>query len=70
MSDCGHNCNSCGESCSQRINPEDLIEKPHKDSHIKRVIGIVSGKGGVGKSLVSCMLAKEYREKGYIRRQF
>ena len=65
MSDCGHNCNSCGESCSQRINPEDLIEKPHKDSHIKRVIGIVSGKGGVGKSLVSCMLAKEYREKGY-----
>ena len=31
MSDCGHNCNSCGESCSQRINPEDLIEKPHKD---------------------------------------
>ncbi len=65
MSDCGHNCESCGESCSSRTEPIDLIEKLHKDSAVKKVIGIVSGKGGVGKSLVTCLTAKEYRAKGY-----
>ena len=50
MSECTHDCSSCGESCSER-KPDSFIEKPHELSHIKKVIGVVSGKGGVGKSL-------------------
>lgn len=47
---CTHDCSSCGESCSSRkSNPEDFLEKPNSLSNIKKVIGVVSGKGGVGK---------------------
>lgn len=53
---CSHNCESCGEECSERTK-ESLLEKPHELSNIKKVIGIVSGKGGVGKSLVTSMMA-------------
>lgn len=60
---CNHNCNSCGESCGER--KKDFREKPHEMSNIKKVIGIVSGKGGVGKSLVTSMLAVLMRRKGY-----
>ncbi|MEG1547312.1 MAG: Mrp/NBP35 family ATP-binding protein [Clostridia bacterium] len=54
--DCNHDCSSCSASCAER-KKEDFIEKPHELSHIKKIIGIVSGKGGVGKSLVASMLA-------------
>jgi Mrp family chromosome partitioning ATPase len=53
---CSHNCESCNENCSERTK-ESLLEKPHELSHINKVIGVVSGKGGVGKSLVTSLLA-------------
>ncbi|NLL56491.1 MAG: Mrp/NBP35 family ATP-binding protein [Clostridiales bacterium] len=51
--DCGHNCKDCKENCKER----DLREKPNQLSKIKKVVGVVSGKGGVGKSIVTSMLA-------------
>ena len=55
---CTHDCGSCGEECgSRQMNPADFLESPHQSSSIKKVIGVVSGKGGVGKSLVTSMLA-------------
>lgn len=64
MSDCNHDCSSCSSNCGDRT-PESFIEKPHPDSNIKKVIGIVSGKGGVGKSMVTDLLAVAYSRKGY-----
>ena len=54
--ECGHNCESCGENCSERTR-ESLIEPQNANSNIRKVIGIVSGKGGVGKSLVTALSA-------------
>ena len=56
MSECTHDCSSCGESCAQRA-PESLLAPQNAQSHVKKVIAVVSGKGGVGKSLVTSMLA-------------
>lgn len=64
MSDnCSHNCSTCGESCGDR-KAESLIKQPHPESSIKKVIGVVSGKGGVGKSIVTSMLAVNFRRNG------
>ncbi len=60
MSECDHNCENCSEKCDV---PQ--TEKPHELSRIKRVIAVVSGKGGVGKSAVTAMLTDSMREKGY-----
>ncbi|MBC8585479.1 Mrp/NBP35 family ATP-binding protein [Youxingia wuxianensis] len=65
MSECSHNCETCGENCSERQNPADFIEKPHELSSIKKVIGVVSGKGGVGKSLVTSLLAVLMKRREY-----
>ena len=65
MSECTHDCSSCSASCSSRNKPQDLHEPPHQLSHIKKVIGIVSGKGGVGKSMTSAMLATLMRRRDY-----
>ena len=54
---CTHNCSTCGQSCSSRTEPQSLIIEPHPGSHIKHIIAVVSGKGGVGKSSVTCQLA-------------
>lgn len=63
---CNQNCSSCGESCADRkVQQKDLSEKPHELSNIKKVIGIVSGKGGVGKSLVTSMLAVTMARRGH-----
>lgn len=63
---CNQDCSSCGETCSDRkMGPEDFLEKPHELSNIKRKIGIVSGKGGVGKSLVTSMMATIMNRRGY-----
>ncbi len=62
--ECNHNCESCSANCGER-SAESLIEKPHELSNIKKVIGIVSGKGGVGKSLVTAMLAITAQRGGY-----
>lgn len=57
---CDHNCGGCGQDCSAR----DIHEKLHPKSRIRKVIGIVSGKGGVGKSLVTSMMAVAMTKKG------
>lgn len=66
MSDnCNQNCNSCNEDCGERKDPGDFREKPHELSRIKKVIGVVSGKGGVGKSLVTSLLAVTMSRRAY-----
>ncbi|MBR0598284.1 Mrp/NBP35 family ATP-binding protein [Sinanaerobacter chloroacetimidivorans] len=63
---CSKTCSTCDKDCSEREEqPKSLVEKPHDYSNIKKVIGIVSGKGGVGKSLVTSMLAVSMRRMGY-----
>ena len=57
MSECTHNCSSCSANCPSKQKPESLIEPGNPMSTVKRVIGVVSGKGGVGKSIVTSMLA-------------
>lgn len=64
MSECNHDCGSCSQNCSER-DPKSFLEKPHESSHIKHVIGVVSGKGGVGKSLVTALLAVSMQRQGY-----
>lgn len=63
MSDCNGNCSSCGSkgSCDSLLKK---LEQNNKSS-IKKVIGIVSGKGGVGKSLTTASLATAFQSKGY-----
>ena len=65
MSECTHNCSTCGQNCSSRTEPQSLLEKPHELSSIKKVIGVVSGKGGVGKSLVTTLLAVTMQRRGF-----
>lgn len=61
--ECTHDCSSCGENCSQRAVFEK--EKLNELSHVKKVIAVMSGKGGVGKSLVTAMMAVSAQRKGY-----
>ncbi|MCR4721877.1 MAG: Mrp/NBP35 family ATP-binding protein [Lachnospiraceae bacterium] len=67
MSDCTHDCSSCGEACSSReqVNMESFRVQPNEHSNIRKIIGVVSGKGGVGKSFVSSFLAVQMMRKGY-----
>ncbi|MCR5829591.1 MAG: Mrp/NBP35 family ATP-binding protein [Lachnospiraceae bacterium] len=67
MSDCTHDCGSCGEECSFRESPnlDSFKVKANEHSSIKKIIGVVSGKGGVGKSFVSSFLAVQMMRKGY-----
>lgn len=60
---CTHDCASCSSNCAERQAPQ--YEQPHADSSIKHTIAVVSGKGGVGKSLVTSMLAVALAKKGY-----
>ncbi len=62
MSECTHECSSCNKECSER---KDFKEKQNELSNIKKVIGIVSGKGGVGKSFVTSTLAVLMKKKGF-----
>ena len=61
--ECTHDCSSCGADCPSRNAPQH--EPPPAKSHIKKVIGVVSGKGGVGKSMTSAMLAVAMRRMGH-----
>ena len=63
MSDCSGNCASCGESCADR-KQESLLAEANPNSHVKKVIAVVSGKGGVGKSTVTSMLAVAMEKLG------
>ncbi len=64
MSECTHDCSSCGENCASR-QPQSLIENPHQLSCVKKIIGVVSGKGGVGKSLITSTMAVTMQRRGY-----
>ena len=61
MAECSHDCSNCSQKCSK----ESLLAPQNKASNVKRVIGVVSGKGGVGKSLVTSMLAVTMARRGY-----
>ena len=65
MSECTHNCSTCGESCSSRQEPQSLLKQLHRDAKVGKVYGIVSGKGGVGKSMVTSQLAVTMRRRGH-----
>ncbi len=60
---CTHDCSSCSSNCSSR-KKESMLKEPHKQSSIKKVIGVVSGKGGVGKSLTTSLLAAYAQKQG------
>ncbi len=62
---CNHDCAACGSDCPDRTAAYSMQEKANEQSHIKKVIGIVSGKGGVGKSLVTSLLAVLTQRQGY-----
>lgn len=59
---CTHDCGTCASSCGERTAPQKLT--PNAVSRIGKVIGVVSGKGGVGKTLVTCLLASELAKAG------
>lgn len=61
MADCTHDCGSCSSDCAER----DLIQKPLESTHVKKVIGVISGKGGVGKSSVTSLLAVALSRAGH-----
>ncbi len=61
---CTSDCSSCGQECASRREPQDMVERTNDFSQIKKVIGVVSGKGGVGKSLVTSMLASALEKSG------
>jgi Mrp family chromosome partitioning ATPase len=64
--ECSSDCSSCGQNCdSRRDAPNSLIEAPHPLSSIKKIVGVVSGKGGVGKSMVTSLLAVMLQREGY-----
>ncbi len=62
MSECTHDCSTCSENCASRA-PEPVV--PTADTKIKKIVGVLSGKGGVGKSMVSALLAVQLAEQGY-----
>ena len=64
MSECSHDCSSCSESCSER-KPESFLKPLHEGASVKKVIAVVSGKGGVGKSLVTSLMAAEMQRRGH-----
>lgn len=60
---CTHDCSSCSSNCSSR-KKESMLKAPHKASTVKKVIGVVSGKGGVGKSLTTSLLTSFAQKQG------
>lgn len=62
---CNHDCSACGANCSSRTQSKpDFRAQANPHSNVKRVIGVVSGKGGVGKSLVTSLMAVMMRRRG------
>ena len=61
---CTHDCSTCGESCAER-EPESLLKPLRAGSRVDKVIAVVSGKGGVGKSLVTSLLACVMQRRGH-----
>ena len=66
MSECTHDCSTCGESCGERKEANVFEKKPLRPGcRVGKVYGVVSGKGGVGKSMVTSQLAVALRREGY-----
>ena len=63
--ECTHDCSTCSANCASRDKAQDLREAPNQLSDIKHVVGVISGKGGVGKSIVTCLTAVMLRRRGY-----
>ena len=64
MSECNHDCSNCSANCSER-SAESFLKPLREGASVKKVIGVVSGKGGVGKSLVTCLMASEMQRRGF-----
>lgn len=62
MAECNHDCASCQSKCSEATS---LLAPQNAGSNVKHVIGVVSGKGGVGKSLVTGLMATLLKRRGY-----
>lgn len=65
MSECTHDCSNCASECGDRTEPMDFRAHLNAASSVKHVIAVVSGKGGVGKSLVTALLASNMNKRGY-----
>lgn len=65
MSDCNNQCSSCSQNCSERKEKNEFLKETNDRSNVKKVIGIVSGKGGVGKSLVTSLLASGMNKRDH-----
>ena len=65
MSECKSDCSSCGSDCPSKQDPKDLLKPLNENSRVGKVIAVVSGKGGVGKSMVTALLAVIMRRRGY-----
>ena len=65
MSECKSDCSKCGSSCPSKQDPSALLKPLNENSHVGKVIAVVSGKGGVGKSMVTSLLAVIMRRRGY-----
>lgn len=65
QSNCSGNCSSCSQNCSSKNDPKSLLEPTGEYNSIKHVVGVVSGKGGVGKSMVTSSLAVLMNKMGY-----
>ena len=63
MSECSHNCSSCSKNCKDRA--EIQKDAPNAQSRIKKVVAVMSGKGGVGKSLVTSAMAVAMQKRGF-----
>ncbi len=63
--DCTHDCSTCGSDCASRNAPESFLQSLRPGARVDKVIAVVSGKGGVGKSLVTSLLACEMQRRGH-----
>ncbi|MCD8049458.1 MAG: Mrp/NBP35 family ATP-binding protein [Clostridia bacterium] len=64
MADCNHDCSSCASDCADRNSPQSLLEAVNSHSSVKKVIAVISGKGGVGKSSVTALLTNAVNKQG------
>lgn len=63
--ECSNNCSTCGQDCAQRGAPQSMLKELSPEARVEKVYGVVSGKGGVGKSMVTSQLAVMTRRRGY-----
>lgn len=64
MPECTHDCSSCGQNCGERTAPQNLLAKLNPHARVQKVIAVCSGKGGVGKSMVTALLAAAAQKAG------